>query len=576
MAHFHTKNKNGRPYLYVREIARVNGKPKVISQTYIGSPEKVRALIKGDDNKDGSLRRLKVEEFGSLWLALKADNGIDLVSIVDEIIPPDPRESGPTLGEYFLYAVLNRMIEPKSKRAIPEWYQSTAIQQLRPVDIDSLNSQRYWAKWNKIDQETLEKIANVFFEKAWQNEESNGDCLLFDTTNFYTYMASKTRSELAARGKNKAGKHHLRQIGMALLVGRDNKLPVFYREYPGNQHDSKVFGSIMSEMLTKVAAISKTKQRITLVFDKGMNAEDNFDIIDDSPLMHFVTTYSPWYAREMATVSAAKFASVNIPRNRRLEMTNNADDAITAYRTSGEFWGKTRTVVVTNSPATARKQEYVFEAKLEAIRTELLSMRKKTNEGCPQWRDEDEIRERYLALCSRMHMASEYFELEFSKTDGTLSMSFRKNAYRTELRKKMFGRNIIITDNTDWKTEDIVQASLDRYMVEEKFRQANQASQVAALPMRHWTDAKMRCHLFCCVVAMTYLRKIEMHMEKAGLKITAAGIMEKMKKLHSVLTINKTGRPVRCLETPDKTQKKTLEAYGWEINKAGVLQKRPS
>ncbi len=87
MAHFHTKNKNGRPYLYVREIARVNGKPKVISQTYIGSPEKVRALLKGDDNKDGSLRRLKVEEFGSLWLALNADNDIDLVSIVDEIIP---------------------------------------------------------------------------------------------------------------------------------------------------------------------------------------------------------------------------------------------------------------------------------------------------------------------------------------------------------------------------------------------------------------------------------------------------------------------------------------------------------
>ena len=240
------------------------------------------------------------------------------------------------------------------------------------------------------------------------------------------------------------------------------------------------------------------------------------------------------------------------------------------------FRSKTRTVVVTNSPATARKQEYVFEAKLEAIRTELLIMRKKTNEGCPQWRDEDEIRERYLALCSRMHMASEYFELEFSKAGGALSMSFRKNAYRTELRKKMFGRNIIITDNIDWKTEDIVQASLDRYMVEEKFRQANQASQVSALPMRHWTDAKMRCHLFCCVVAMTYLRKIEMHLEKAGLKITAAGIMEKMKKLHSVLTINKTGRPVRCMETPDKTQKKTLEAYGWEINKAGVLQKRPS
>lgn len=36
MAHFHIKKKKGRPYLYVREIARVNSKPKVISQTYIG------------------------------------------------------------------------------------------------------------------------------------------------------------------------------------------------------------------------------------------------------------------------------------------------------------------------------------------------------------------------------------------------------------------------------------------------------------------------------------------------------------------------------------------------------------
>ncbi|MDZ7580359.1 MAG: hypothetical protein U5R30_07000 [Deltaproteobacteria bacterium] len=46
-AHFHVKTKKGRPYLYVREIARVNGKPKVISQTYIGSPERVADLTRG-------------------------------------------------------------------------------------------------------------------------------------------------------------------------------------------------------------------------------------------------------------------------------------------------------------------------------------------------------------------------------------------------------------------------------------------------------------------------------------------------------------------------------------------------
>ncbi len=35
-----------KTYLYVREIARVNGKPKVISQTYIGAPDRVASLVK--------------------------------------------------------------------------------------------------------------------------------------------------------------------------------------------------------------------------------------------------------------------------------------------------------------------------------------------------------------------------------------------------------------------------------------------------------------------------------------------------------------------------------------------------
>jgi hypothetical protein len=44
MAHFHIKKKKGRPYLYVREIARVGGKPKVISQVYLGSRKRSQRL----------------------------------------------------------------------------------------------------------------------------------------------------------------------------------------------------------------------------------------------------------------------------------------------------------------------------------------------------------------------------------------------------------------------------------------------------------------------------------------------------------------------------------------------------
>jgi TolB-like protein len=33
------------------------------------------------------------------------------------------------------------------------------------------------------------------------------DCLLFDTTNYYTFMASHTPSEIARRVKNKSRRH---------------------------------------------------------------------------------------------------------------------------------------------------------------------------------------------------------------------------------------------------------------------------------------------------------------------------------------------------------------------------------
>ena len=133
MAHFHIKRKKGRPYLYVREMARINGKPRAISQIYIGSPERVVELVQGGSEQTEV--KLKVEEFGALWAALQMDADIDIASLIDDVVPWDPRESGPSIGEYFLYAVLNRMVDPRSKRALPEWYGKSAIQLLRPVDV---------------------------------------------------------------------------------------------------------------------------------------------------------------------------------------------------------------------------------------------------------------------------------------------------------------------------------------------------------------------------------------------------------------------------------------------------------
>lgn len=569
MAHFHIKKKKGRPYLYVREMGRVDGKPKVISQIYIGSPEKAAALAKGEEKEI----RLRVEEFGALWLAHQTDLEIDLAGIIDSVIPGVNRETGLSVGEYFLYAVLNRMVDATSKNKMSQWYQRTAVMQIRPTDINELTSQRYWEKWDRVSESHLEEIARKFFRRVALLASPGADCLLFDTTNYYTFMASDTPSELCRRGKNKAGKDSLRQVGLALLVERESRLPLYYSAYAGNLHDSRLFGELMDEMFGIVTGLDKTKERLTVVIDKGMNSPANYAYIDEHKQMHFITTYSTYFAKELAIMPLERFEPVDTEKNRLLVKRGQDEERMLAFRTRGNYWGKERSVVVTFSPATARKQAYTLESKMEEMRSRLLKMRAKVREGAPHWRNPEKVRQRYQKRCLILHLDPDLFTLEFSGRGKTLSMSFRQDAYALGKKRQSFGKNIIITDNKDWTTAEIVEASLDRWQVEDAFRQSKDEELVSVQPLRHWTDSKIRCHLFTCVAAMTYLRLIELRLVAAGIKRTAADVIDDMRHLHSVLSFTGTARkPSRRLEIPTKTQVEVLKAFGHYVDKGGVLQ----
>jgi transposase len=569
--------KKGRPYYYIREIQRVDGKPKVVSQIYLGSVEKILETFQEAGQADTPVK-LRVEEFGALFVAHEMERELDTIGLINSIVPPSPKEKGPSIGEYFFYAWANRLIDPRSKRALEDWYGHTAIQQIRPVDLTQLSSQRYWEKWDRVDEQAVEKIAKAFFEKVWANQSSAPEFVLFDTTNYYTFMASDTESELCQRGHNKEFRHHLRQVGLALLVDRDKRLPLHYVAYEGNQHDSKAFAKIIDEVFGVLCRFNQTKQRLTLVFDKGMNSDDNIEAIDDHERVHFITTYSPYFVETLAATDIKQFSPVTTRRNLELEADGQPEERTLAYRTRMEMWGKERTVVVTHNPATQRKKTYTLERKLEQLREALIEFRSNYREERQQWRDPQAIRERYQRLCEQMHIASVYYDLEFGDLRKAPELSFRKNAYQIEKASATFGRNVIVTDNHDWSTDEIVQLSLDRAIVENQFRASKDDRHVGIEPIRHWTDSKIRCQLLTSVIALTVLRLIEMKIEAAGIKTpngssSGPAIIEEMRTLHSVLGWYPGKRtPSRFTETPTKTQAEVLRAFGWAEPARGVLQ----
>jgi transposase len=562
MAHLHKKIKKGKPYYYIRETQRINGKPTVVSQVYVGSPDRILALATGSETSIPS--RVSVKEFGSVFVMEHIDRKVGLCEIVDSVIPRRKSLPGPSTGDLLSYAVINRAVSPKSKRALSKWYERTDIQSIRPVALDSLSPQNFWNQWEKIGEKELREIMERFFSRVRELSGATEEHFLFDTTNYYTYLSSRTKSDLAKRGHNKAGKHFLRQVGLALAVGRQTSLPLYAAMYPGNEHDASFFNSHLDEIIETLKA--SAAEDITLIFDKGMNAEESIARIDLDPGLHFITSYSPYFAPELASIPLSRFDP--------LPAEKQPKDAILYHDTRGRFWGKERRVIITFNPKTYRKKRYDLKEKLTKLREELFYLRRAYRQRHPHSKTPSQIRERYERICESLHVSANLFELSFFEQDDRPAMGFDLNTYQVDALTRKMAKVILVTDHLDWSPVEIYRAYRDRHLIEDHFKSTKDPFQIAFMPQYHWTDSKIRIHGFVCIAALTYMTMLGRSLKDAGLTISTKEAMEELRNLRTAIFFPKGKRkPERLLEEPTEKQVAILSSLGFKLKGGRVLQK---
>ena len=156
--------------------------------------------------------------------------------IIDSHIPK--RNQGLSCGQYILLAALNRCVAASSKASIYDWYRTTVLQRLLPTSKRSLSSQRFWDHMSAIESEHIQAIEQQLAEQVLRRYQIDLRMLIFDATNFDTFIDTRTISELAQRGHAKSKRRDLRILGLALLVSTDFHIPLLSHLYPGNQNDS--------------------------------------------------------------------------------------------------------------------------------------------------------------------------------------------------------------------------------------------------------------------------------------------------------------------------------------------------
>ncbi|MBN1115137.1 MAG: IS1634 family transposase [Oligoflexia bacterium] len=553
MAFITKKKSKYSTYYVIIENARVNGQSKVVKQWYLGTIDKIIKMAEGSEEKVQP-REIDCVEYGSVAALCRIADELGLRDIVNSV-SDKKRKQGMSTGDYILLCAINRALGATSESKLNEWVDSTGLHLFMNMDKEKITSQHVWNHFDRIDEAQVNGIYAELVRKAVEIEKINLDFLVYDTTNYYNYWDVLNPSELARMTKSKAGKNHLRHIGMALAVDRDYGIPVYNRLYPANRHDSVVFNGLLEDMFAYICSLVGDKKSLTFVFDKGNNSDDSIKYLDDSR-HNFIGVRSPYHHKELCDLEPDKYTLTDIP---------GTDYSMPVYETRQELYGRERRIIVSYNELTARRQEHRLERNLEKAKSELSFFKKaaKTKDGRSTV---ESVRRDAKEILSRYHVPG-LLDIVITENRQGFTVSARKNLPAIDEQKKRFGKQIIFTNRESISAGEIIKYYLDRYIVEQSFRITKSDNWVKWDPAFHWTDAKIRVHALTCMIALLLVRIAFKRAKEKGFTAGAERMLELLSGVKSAMMFYpKSSKPVRQLCSISEEQKLLLTNLNVPLN----------
>jgi transposase len=557
---------NGRPYWYLREMARVEGKPKMVSERYLGSAADIAALL--DAREEAVMpertRHLGFGDVAAVWGFLQR---LGVVEVIDEVVGARRSDAGASVGTLLALAALNRLVDPCSKRAFADWWKTTAADRFTKIGASVLDHRRFWDAMHTVTLDELAAIEQTLALRAVTRFGVDISALALDMTNFATYIdTGNAKAPIAARGKAKQKRSDLRLVGLGLVVTRDGGIPLVSHAYPGNRPDVTQFATMIDLLVTRHAALAALAERagtpaahttaaeITVVFDAGQNSVVNFAHLAESGLA-FVGSVPPSDCADLLA----------LPPDARVVVDADRFGGLTALQTRREVYGQQRRTVLTHSPTLHQAQSRGFDqtlAKAEAKLSQLADTlaRGKTRRPRPKVTAEIDriVGDPWVRRVLTWQLTGD------TPPEHRLTWSTDDTA-RRDLEAEVFGKRVLITGRDDWPIAEVVAAYRSQSEAEFAFRQLKDPHLVSFSPMHHWTEHNIRVHVFTCVLALQLAHLMRRHAAQAGLALSVRELLDQLAGIQETVLIYPStgGRPKarRMLTETTPTQDQLVEIF---------------
>ena len=236
--------------------------------------------------------------------------------------------------------------------------------------------------------------------------------------------------------------------------------------------------------------------------------------------MHFIASCGPDFAPELTEISLKDFHPLAIKQDTKFPSVAPEDDKILYYETQATFWNRRRRVILTFDPRSFHKSYQELGKKVQRVRKEVAALQQRLAQDTNQQDAADTIKTHLEEVCQRLAISPALFQVNYTEDNGQFRLEFQLDHRQMAGVVRHFGKNILVTDHEDWSVEEIYEACVGRAVLGPDLTNGNGKSngrsmgnnkdnrslfQRALLPLYHWTDSKIRIHLFVCVAALTYL-----------------------------------------------------------------------
>lgn len=562
MATIQAKVSRGHKYWYIVESRRVNGKPRPIVLAYLGKAEDLLRRLQGLT----SGLKLKSYSHGAVAALLSVAQRLDIPAEINSHVKSPraymaekPTRNGLTVGMTLLLGAVGRVCQQTSKRGWWAWARTTSCEYLLRLSLSRIDSQHFWDLMDALPVEAIPRIESVLLQRVLDQYEIQTDTLFFDTTNFFTYIAStNTRCTIARRGKNKQHRYDLRQVGLALVVSREDFIPLFHLTYQGNFNDATVFKSVVDKIKTRMEELHLDVQRHCLVFDRGNNSKKNLSLVSTAGL-HYIGALSPSHHALL----------VDDAMDRMQERVQIAQREFFVFRDKRVIWGEERTVVVFVSDNLREGQIRGLRQELDKIDKNLKDLQESLkNPRAYHFKSLVEAQER---VREELHTANAQQAFTFSVeqcTEGGWILTYARDAGKVDELQEEMGLRIIMTDRHDWDSAAIIQAYHGQSFIEAAFRNMKNPYHLAVRPQYHWTDQKIAVHYFVCVLgfllAMLVRKEAIKKAQFTGSMDTLLDLLNDI-RLTAMIEESTTPGPAKAtykLEMLDTQQQELVQALG--------------